>query len=68
MKEVDDNPCMGSKPDSRRLSDIVDLWYSHYGCTLVNGDVIIQKFHHMVKAMGTCCIYVLFQNVFRFPQ
>ncbi len=52
MKEVDDNPCMGSKPDSRRLSDIVDLWYSHYGCTLVNGDVIIQKFHHMVKAMG----------------
>ncbi len=42
----------GNKPDSRRLSDIVALWYSHYGRTLVNGDVIIQKFHHMVKAMG----------------
>ncbi|SUQ30412.1 integrase [Vibrio vulnificus] len=52
MKEVDDKPWMGSKPDSRRLSDIVALWYSHYGCTLVNGDVVIQKFRHMVQAMG----------------
>lgn len=52
MKEVDDKPWMGSKPDSPPLSDIVDLWYSHYGRTFVNGDVIIQKFHHMVKAMG----------------
>ncbi|EPT2927108.1 phage integrase, partial [Vibrio vulnificus] len=52
MKEVDDKPWMGSRPDSRRLSDIVALWYSHYGCTLVNGDVVIQKFRHMVRAMG----------------
>ncbi|HFQ5300987.1 TPA: tyrosine-type recombinase/integrase [Vibrio vulnificus] len=52
MREVDDKPWLGNKPDYRRLSDIVDLWYSHYGRTLVNGDVIIQKFHHMVKAMG----------------
>ncbi len=52
MKEVDDKPWMGSKPDSRRLSDIVTLWYSHHGCTLVNGDVVIQKFRHMVQAMG----------------
>ncbi|ENQ5029390.1 tyrosine-type recombinase/integrase [Vibrio cholerae] len=52
MREADDKPWMGSKPDSRRLSDIVDLWFSHYGRTLVNGDVIIQKFHHMVNAMG----------------
>ncbi len=52
MNEVDDKPWLGEKADHRRLSDLVDHWYAHYGQTLVNGHVIINKFHHMVRAMG----------------
>jgi integrase len=52
MKAVDDKPWLGDKPDHRRLSEIVELWYSHYGRSLGNGSVIMSKFHHMVKAMG----------------
>lgn len=52
MKEVDDKPWKGNKPDNRRLSDLVELWFAYYGRTLVKGEVIINKFHHMVKAMG----------------
>ncbi|EOW3974127.1 phage integrase [Vibrio parahaemolyticus] len=51
MKEVDDKPWLGSKPDNRRLSELVELWFTHYGQTLVNGEVILNKFNHMVKAM-----------------
>lgn len=52
MKEVDEKPWMGNKSDHRRLSHIIDVWYSHYGRTLTNGEVIYQKFGHMVEAMG----------------
>lgn len=52
MKEVDDKPWMGNKSDHRRLSHIIDVWYSHYGRTLTNGEVIYQNFGHMVEAMG----------------
>ncbi|MCG9647951.1 tyrosine-type recombinase/integrase [Vibrio brasiliensis] len=52
MKEVDQKPWLGMSRDRRRLSDVVDIWFSHYGRTLTNGEVIYQKFNHMVKAMG----------------
>ncbi|MCL9780627.1 tyrosine-type recombinase/integrase [Vibrio sp. S4M6] len=52
MKQVDEKPWMGDKPDHRRLSDIIEIWFSHYGRTLANGNVIYQKFKHMVEAMG----------------
>lgn len=52
MREVDNKPWKGNKPDNRRLSDLVELWFAHYGRTLVKGEVIIKKFRHMVQAMG----------------
>ena len=52
MREVNEKPWLGEKVDSRRLSDLITVWYSHYGCSLVNGDVIINKFHHMVDSMN----------------
>lgn len=52
MREVDDKPWLGDKPDHRRLSDVIERWYTLYGKTLSNGDVIYQKFGHMVQAMG----------------
>lgn len=52
MKELDEKPWLGTKSDYRRLSDVIDIWYRHYGRTLVNGDVIYQKFTLMVEAMN----------------
>ncbi|MEZ9701264.1 tyrosine-type recombinase/integrase [Vibrio sp. 10N.261.46.E12] len=52
MREIEEKPWMSDKPDHRRLSHVIELWYSHYGQTLANGDVIFQKFKLMVDAMG----------------
>ena len=52
MKEIDDKPWMGDKPDHRRLSQLIELWYSHYGATLTKGNVIHSKFLRMANAMG----------------
>ena len=34
MKQVDDKPWMGDKTDHRRLSQRIELWFTHYGATL----------------------------------
>lgn len=52
MREVEDKPWLGDKPDHRRLSDVIELWFELYGKTLANGPVIYQKFQHMVEAMS----------------
>ncbi len=52
MRDVEDKLWVGDKPDHRRLSDVIELWFKLYGKTLANGSVIYQKFHHMVEAMG----------------
>lgn len=52
MRDVDDKPWLGDKPDDRRLSDVIELWFELYGKTLANGPVIYQKFQHMVEVMG----------------
>lgn len=52
MKEVHDKPWLADKPDNRRLSDLIEVWYMHYGRTLTKGEQITQKFHHMINAMG----------------
>ena len=38
MKEVDDKPWLGAKPDHRRLSDLVALWFKLHGKNLKSGD------------------------------
>lgn len=52
MKEIEDKPWAGDKPDDRRLSQLIELWFDHYGATLANGPVIKSKFLKMAKAMG----------------
>ncbi|MUJ22019.1 tyrosine-type recombinase/integrase [Aliivibrio fischeri] len=52
MKEIDDKPWIGDKPEHRRLSALIEIWFTMYGTNLSNGQVIYQKFEHMVKAMG----------------
>ncbi len=51
MKEIDDKPWLGDKPEHRRLSQLIEAWFTMYGVNLSNGDVIYQKFIHMVTAM-----------------
>ncbi|MBY7857085.1 tyrosine-type recombinase/integrase [Vibrio fluvialis] len=52
MQEVQEKPWMGEKPDNRRLTDVITLWFELYGKTLANGPVVYQKFQHMVNAMN----------------
>ena len=52
MQEVDKKPWMGEKPDHRRLSHLIELWYSHYGVSLSKGYVIHSKFRRMANTMG----------------
>ncbi|PTO77202.1 integrase [Vibrio splendidus] len=37
MKEIDDKPWMGDKPDHRRLSQIIELWYQLHGVNTKSG-------------------------------
>lgn len=52
MKEIEDKPWTGDKPDHRRLSQLIELWFDHYGATLANGPVIESKFLKMAEAMA----------------
>ena len=37
MKEVDDKPWMGIKPDNRRMSELLENWWTIHGNTLKSG-------------------------------
>lgn len=43
MGETEDKPWLGEKPDSRRLSEIISLWYSLYGQTLSSPEKLLNK-------------------------
>ncbi|EWS70151.1 phage integrase [Vibrio vulnificus] len=38
MREVDDKPWLGSKPDHRRLNEIIELWFQLHGKNLKSGE------------------------------
>ncbi|EGQ8054753.1 integrase [Vibrio alginolyticus] len=38
MREVNDKPWLGDKPDHRRLSDVIELWYQLHGKNLKSGE------------------------------
>lgn len=41
------------KPADRRpLADLIDLWYSHHGRTLKDGDAILRKLVNIAERMG----------------
>ncbi|CAH6945331.1 Guanosine 5'-monophosphate oxidoreductase [Vibrio chagasii] len=52
LKQKDERPWMGEKRDHRRLTQLIELWFTHYGATLTNGPVIKSKFLKMAEAMG----------------
>lgn len=53
MKEIEDKPWTGDKPDHRRLTQLIELWFDHYGATLSNGPTIKSKFLKMAQAWVT---------------
>jgi integrase len=50
--EVHNKPWLGEKTDSRRLSDIIELWYSLYGQTLANPEGLLSKLRLICHGMG----------------
>ncbi|WP_033928148.1 site-specific integrase [Vibrio cholerae] len=52
MREVDDKPWMGSKPDNRRLSELLETWWQVHGHTIKSGKVIYSKTALTIKELG----------------
>ncbi|ELV8552500.1 tyrosine-type recombinase/integrase [Vibrio fluvialis] len=68
MREIDDKPWMGNKPDYRRLSDILDLWYKLHGKNLKSGAHTIRRMNHIVEALGNPIASQLTQRDFAHYQ
>lgn len=52
MGETEDKPWLGEKPDSRRLSEIIALWYSLYGQTLSSPEKLLSKLKMICHNLG----------------
>ncbi|CSB28446.1 integrase [Vibrio cholerae] len=52
MREVDDKPWMGSKPDNRRLSELLETWWQVHGHTIKSGKVVYRKTALTIKKLG----------------
>ncbi|GHY29029.1 integrase [Vibrio cholerae] len=52
MREVDDKPWMGSKPDNRRLSELLETWWHVHGHTIKSGKVVYRKTALTIKELG----------------
>ncbi|MGF1719488.1 tyrosine-type recombinase/integrase [Vibrio kyushuensis] len=52
FKELDDKPWLGEKSDHRRLSELINLWFTLYGNSLVRGGEMLSRFSHIVDSLG----------------
>lgn len=52
MREVDDKPWMGSKPDNRRLSELLETWWQVHGHTIKSGKEVYRKTALTIKELG----------------
>ncbi|KNH57301.1 site-specific integrase [Vibrio cholerae] len=52
MREMDDKPWMGSKPDNRRLSELLETWWQVHGHTIKSGKVVYRKTALTIKELG----------------
>lgn len=50
--EMADKPWLGDKEDNRRLSELIDLWYSLYGRTLSSATRLLAKLKAICDGMG----------------
>ncbi|PAU38390.1 integrase [Vibrio coralliilyticus] len=52
MREVEDKPWAGDKPDHRRLSEIIGLWFQLHGKYLKSGNHTKGRMQHIVSALN----------------
>lgn len=52
MREVDDKPWMGNKPDNRRLSELLETWWQVHGHTIKSGKLVYRKTALTIKELG----------------
>lgn len=52
MKQVDDKPWLGDKPDHRRLSELLDVWWQVHGHTIKSGKEVYRKTALTIKELG----------------
>ncbi|MGF1878593.1 tyrosine-type recombinase/integrase [Photobacterium frigidiphilum] len=52
MKEVNDKPWLGEKPDNRRLSVLIDLWFEYHGKNIKAGTMCYRRLQLICKLMG----------------
>lgn len=52
MRNVDDKPWLGDKPDHRRLSDMLDLWFNLHGKGLKSGSHTYQRMTDIINALN----------------
>lgn len=49
MKEIDDKPWLGDKPEHHRLSALIEIWFTMYGTNLSNGKLSIKSLNTWLK-------------------
>ncbi|MCG6368689.1 phage integrase [Vibrio fluvialis] len=52
MREVNDKPWLGDKPDHRRLSELLEVWWQVHGHTIKSGKTIHRKTALTIKELG----------------
>ncbi len=52
MREVDDKPWLGGKPDHRRMSELLEIWWQVHGHTIKSGKEIHRKTALTIKELG----------------
>ena len=52
MREVNDKPWLGDKPDHRRLSDLLDTWWLMHGKTVKTGHRSYRVLNKTIEMLG----------------
>ncbi|EDK30807.1 Integrase [Vibrionales bacterium SWAT-3] len=59
IREIDDKPWMGIKPDNRRMSELLDTWWSIHGHTLKSGKQARDLIAKTIEGLGNPIAYHL---------
>ncbi len=52
MKQLDDKPWLGDKPDHRRLSELLEVWWQVHGHTIKSGKEVYRKTALTIQELG----------------
>ncbi|MDN3716567.1 phage integrase [Vibrio breoganii] len=52
------------KPDTRKVSELIEIWHSAHGSTLASGDACKSKFLRMLNSMGDPDVQTFTKQVF----